>query len=134
MSPMGKITRIIGREILDSRGNPTVEVEVTLASGAHGQAAVPSGASTGTREAVELRDGDAQRYLGRGVLHAVQHVNGEIAQALHGMDATAQVQIDATLIALDGTDNKGRLGANTILGASIAVAKAAAAESGCGRG
>ena len=128
MSPMGKITHVIGREILDSRGNPTVEVEVTLASGAHGQAAVPSGASTGMREAVELRDGDAQRYLGRGVLQAVQHVNGEIAQALHGMDAAAQVQIDATLIALDGTDNKGRLGANATLGASLAVAKAAAAE------
>ena len=127
---MGNITHVVGREILDSRGNPTVEVEVTLASGAHGRAAVPSGASTGTREAVELRDGDPQRYLGRGVLQAVQHVNGEIARALLGMDATAQVQIDATLIALDGTDNKGRLGANAILGASLAVAKAAAAESG----
>jgi enolase len=127
---MGKIAHVVGREILDSRGNPTVEVEVTLTSGAHGQAAVPSGASTGTREAVELRDGDPQRYLGRGVLQAVQHVNGEIARALLGMEATAQAQIDATLIALDGTDNKGRLGANAILGASLAVAKAAAAESG----
>jgi enolase len=127
---MGNITHVAGREILDSRGNPTVEVEVTLASGAHGRAAVPSGASTGTREAVELRDQDPQRYLGRGVLQAVQHVNGEIARALHGMDATAQVQIDAVLIALDGTENKGRLGANAILGASLAVAKAAAAESG----
>jgi enolase len=127
---MGNITHVAGREILDSRGNPTVEVEVTLASGAHGRAAVPSGASTGTREAVELRDKDPQRYLGRGVLQAVQHVNGEIARALHGMDATAQVQIDAVLIALDGTENKGRLGANAILGASLAVAKAAAAESG----
>jgi enolase 1/2/3 len=127
---MGNITHVVGREILDSRGNPTVEVEVTLASGAHGRAAVPSGASTGTREAVELRDGDPQRYLGRGVLQAVQHVNGEIARALLGMEATAQAQIDATLIALDGTDNKARLGANAILGASLAVAKAAAAESG----
>jgi enolase len=127
---MGNITHVVGREILDSRGNPTVEVEVTLASGAQGRAAVPSGASTGTREAVELRDGDPQRYLGRGVLRAVQHVNGEIARALLGMEATAQAQIDATLIALDGTDNKGRLGANAILGASLAVARAAAAESG----
>ena len=107
---MGNITHVVGREILDSRGNPTVEVEVTLASGVYGRAAVPSGASTGTREAVELRDGDPRRYLGRGVLRAVQHVNGEIAQALLGMEATAQAQIDATLIALDGTDNKGRLG------------------------
>jgi enolase len=127
---MGNIAHVVGREILDSRGNPTVEVEVTMASGAHGRAAVPSGASTGTREAVELRDGDPQRYLGRGVLQAVQHVNGEIARALLGMEATAQAQIDATLIALDGTDNKGRLGANAILGASLAVARAAAAESG----
>jgi enolase len=127
---MGNIAYVVGREILDSRGNPTVEVEVTLASGAHGRAAVPSGASTGTREAVELRDGDPRRYLGRGVLQAVQHVNGEIARALLGMEATAQAQIDATLIALDGTDNKGRLGANAILGASLAVARAAAAESG----
>lgn len=123
---MAKITQVIGREILDSRGNPTVEVEVTLDSGAQGWAAVPSGASTGTREAVELRDGDARRYLGKGVLKAVQHVNGEIAQALSGMDAVAQVQIDQALIDLDGTDNKGRLGANAILGASLAVAKAAA--------
>src|SRR5712692_10484451 len=126
---MGNITHVVGREILDSRGNPTVEVEVTLASGAHGRAAVPSGASTGTHEAVELRDGDSKRYLGRGVLQAVQHVNGEIAQALRGMDATAQAQIDATLMALDGTDNKSRLGANAILGASLGVAKAASAES-----
>lgn len=127
---MGAIQHVVGREILDSRGNPTVEVEVTLASGFQGRAAVPSGASTGTREAVELRDGDQQRYLGRGVLKAVQHVNSEIAQALLGLDARAQAQIDATLNALDGTDNKGRLGANAILGASLAVAKAAAAESG----
>jgi enolase 1/2/3 len=130
LSAMGKIAHVVGREILDSRGNPTVEVEVTLTNGAHGWAAVPSGASTGTREAVELRDGDPQRYLGRGVLQAVQHVNGEIARALLGMEATAQAQIDATLIALDGTDNKARLGANAILGASLAVAKAAAAECG----
>lgn len=130
MSPMGNITHVVGREILDSRGNPTVEVEVTLAGGAQGRAAVPSGASTGTREAVELRDGDTKRYLGRGVLKAVQHVNGEIARALIGMDATAQAQIDATLMALDGTANKSRLGANAILGASLAVAKAAAARSG----
>ncbi|MGE3538893.1 MAG: phosphopyruvate hydratase [Candidatus Tectimicrobiota bacterium] len=126
---MGNITQVVGREILDSRGNPTVEVEVTLDSGFQGRAAVPSGASTGTREAVELRDGDQQRYLGRGVLKAVQHVNGEIARALTGLDAAAQAQIDATLNTLDGTDNKGRLGANAILGASLAVAKAAAAES-----
>jgi enolase len=127
---MGTITHVIAREILDSRGNPTVEVEVTLESGRYGWAAVPSGASTGEREAVELRDGDAQRYLGRGVLQAVHHVNGEIAQALVGMDATAQALIDATLIDLDGTENKSRLGANAILGASLAVAKAAAAECG----
>ncbi len=126
---MGSITQVVGREILDSRGNPTVEVEVTLRSGAHGWAAVPSGASTGAREAVELRDGDAQRYVGKGVQKAVHHVNGEIAQALCGMEATAQAQIDATLIELDGTENKSRLGANAILGASLAVAKAAAAES-----
>jgi enolase len=127
---MGTITHVIAREILDSRGNPTVEVEVTLESGSYGWAAVPSGASTGEREAVELRDGDAQRYLGRGVLKAVHHVNGEIAQALVGMDATAQALVDATLIDLDGTENKSRLGANAILGASLAVAKAAAAERG----
>src|SRR5216684_696167 len=127
---MSGIIDIRARQILDSRGNPTVEVDVRLESGAYGRAAVPSGASTGTREAVELRDGDPQRYLGRGVLQAVQHVNGEIARALLGMEATAQAQIDATLIALDGTDNKARLGANAILGASLAVAKAAAAESG----
>jgi enolase len=127
---MGTITHVIAREILDSRGNPTVEVEVTLESGSWGWAAVPSGASTGEREAVELRDGDAQRYLGRGVLKAVHHVNGEIAQALVGMDATAQALVDATLIDLDGTENKSRLGANAILGASLAVAKAAAAECG----
>ena len=127
---MGTIQHVIAREILDSRGNPTVEVEVTLKSGHRGWAAVPSGASTGEREAVELRDGDAQRYLGKGVLKAVHHVNGEIAQTLVGMDATAQALIDAVLIDLDGTENKSRLGANAILGASLAVAKAAAAECG----
>ena len=125
---MGTITQVVAREILDSRGNPTVEVEVELSSGASGWAAVPSGASTGAREAVELRDNDPKRYLGKGVTQAVQHVNGEIAQAIMGMDATAQAQIDAVLIDLDGTDNKSRLGANAILGASLAVAKAAAAE------
>lgn len=125
---MGTITHVMGREILDSRGNPTVEAEVTLSSGVSGWAAVPSGASTGEREAVELRDGDPQRYLGRGVKKAVHHVNGEIAQALIGMEATAQAQVDTTLIALDGTENKSRLGANAILGTSLAVAKAAAAE------
>lgn len=125
---MGTITQVVAREILDSRGNPTVEVEVELSSGASGWAAVPSGASTGEREAVELRDQDPKRYLGRGVTNAVQHVNGEIAQALIGMDATAQAQVDTTLIELDGTENKSRLGANAILGASLAVAKAAAAE------
>jgi enolase len=124
------IARVVGREILDSRGNPTVEVDVILTSGAHGRAAVPSGASTGTREAVELRDGDAQRYLGRGVRKAVHHVNGEIAQTLMGMNAVAQVEIDTVLIQLDGTPNKSRLGANAILGASLAVAKAAAAQTG----
>jgi enolase len=127
---MGTITHVAAREILDSRGNPTVEVEVTLASGARGRAAVPSGASTGEREAVEIRDGDPRRYLGKGVRKAVHHVNGEIAQALIGMEATAQARIDATLIQLDGTENKSRLGANAILGASLAVAKAAAAECG----
>ncbi len=127
---MGHITRVVAREILDSRGNPTVEVEVTLASGVRGWAAVPSGASTGTREAVELRDQEPQRYLGKGVRKAVQHVNGEIAQALMGKEATAQAEIDAILVRLDGTENKSRLGANAILGTSLAVAKAAATECG----
>jgi enolase len=127
---MGTITHVVGREILDSRGNPTVEVDVTLANGIRGRAAVPSGASTGEREAVELRDGDAQRYLGKGVKRAVHHVNGEIARALVGLEATAQAQVDMTLIQLDGTENKSRLGANAILGASLAVAKAAAAACG----
>jgi len=124
---MTAITDIIGREILDSRGNPTVEVDVILEDGSKGRAAVPSGASTGTHEAVELRDGDKARYDGKGVRKAVDAVNGEIYDALGGMDAEAQAKIDETLIALDGTPNKGRLGANAILGASLAVAKAAAA-------
>ena len=123
---MTAIVDIIGREILDSRGNPTVEVDVVLADGSRGRAAVPSGASTGTHEAVELRDGDNKRYLGKGVRDAVEAVNGELFDALSGMDAEAQVKIDETMIALDGTPNKGRLGANAILGVSLAVAKAAA--------
>ena len=123
---MTAITDIIGREILDSRGNPTVEVDVILEDGSHGRAAVPSGASTGAHEAVELRDGDKSRYGGKGVLKAVDAVNGEIFDALGGMDAEAQAKIDETLIALDGKPNKGRLGANAILGVSLAVAKAAA--------
>jgi enolase len=125
---MTAITDIVAREILDSRGNPTVEVDVVLADGCRGRAAVPSGASTGTHEAIELRDGDA-RYFGKGVRNAVEAVNGEIFEALSGMDAEAQVKIDQTMIALDGTANKGRLGANAILGVSLAVAKAAAAAS-----
>jgi len=123
---MTAIVDIIGREILDSRGNPTVEVDVVLADGSRGRAAVPSGASTGTHEAVELRDG-GERYLGKGVRNAVEAVNGEIFDAISGMDAEGQVKIDQTMIALDGTPNKGRLGANAILGVSLAVAKAAAA-------
>jgi enolase len=123
---MTAIVDIIGREILDSRGNPTVEVDVILEDGSRGRAGVPSGASTGTHEAVELRDGDTKRYLGKGVRNAVEAVNGEIFDALSGMDAEAQVKIDETMIALDGTPNKGRLGANAILGVSLAVAKAAA--------
>jgi enolase len=124
---MTAIVDIIGREILDSRGNPTVEVDVVLEDGSRGRAGVPSGASTGAHEAVELRDGDKKRYLGKGVLGAVEAVNGEIFEALSGMDAEAQVKIDETMIALDGTPNKARLGANAILGVSLAVAKAAAA-------
>jgi enolase 1/2/3 len=122
---MTAIVDIVGREILDSRGNPTVEVEVVLEDGAWGRAAVPSGASTGAHEAVELRDGDKRRYLGKGVRKAVAAVNGEIFDALSGMDAEDQRSIDETLIKLDGTPNKARLGANAILGASLAVAKAA---------
>src|SRR5215471_16859415 len=127
---MTEIVDITGREILDSRGNPTVEVDVILEDGAFGRAAVPSGASTGAHEAVELRDGDKKRYLGKGVRRAVDAVNGEIFDAIGGMDAEAQVKIDETMIALDGTSNKGRLGANAILGVSLAVAKAAAATNG----
>ncbi len=127
---MTAIVDINGREILDSRGNPTVEVDVLLEDGAHGRAAVPSGASTGAHEAVELRDGDKARYEGKGVRKAVDAVNGEIFDAIGGMDAEAQVKIDETMIALDGTPNKGRLGANAILGVSLAVAKAAAATNG----
>jgi enolase len=124
---MSEIVSVIGREILDSRGNPTVEVEVTLESGATGRAAVPSGASTGEHEAVELRDGGS-RYLGKGVATAVGYVNGEIAESLQGVDAFEQRFVDRELAALDGTDNKARLGANAILGTSLAVAKAAADE------
>ena len=123
---MSTIIDIIGREILDSRGNPTVEVDVFLEDGTMGRAAVPSGASTGAHEAVEKRDGDKKRYLGKGVLEAVAAVNGELAEALVGFDATEQVAIDQTMIELDGTPNKARLGANAILGVSLAVAKAAA--------
>ena len=123
---MTAVIDIIGREILDSRGNPTVEVDVVLEDGSFGRAAVPSGASTGTHEAVELRDGD-QRYFGKGVRKAVDAVNGEIFDAIGGMDAEGQIKIDETLIALDGTPNKARLGANAILGVSLACAKAAAA-------
>ena len=125
---MTAITDIIGREILDSRGNPTVEVDVLLEDDSIGRAAVPSGASTGAHEAVELRDGDKTRYGGKGVRKAVDGVNGEIFDALGGMDAEAQAKIDETLVALDGTASKGRLGANAILGVSLAVAKAAAAS------
>ncbi|MBF0373927.1 MAG: phosphopyruvate hydratase [Alphaproteobacteria bacterium] len=127
---MTAITDIHAREILDSRGNPTVEVDVALESGAFGRAAVPSGASTGAHEAVELRDGDKDRYGGKGVLKAVESVNGEIWDALAGMDAEDQVVLDRTMIDLDGTPNKSRLGANAILGVSLAVAKAAAEEAG----
>ena len=127
---MTEIVDVYAREILDSRGNPTVEVDVTLEDGAIGRAAVPSGASTGEHEAVELRDGDKKRYLGKGVLKAVDSVNDEIVPALLGMDATDQRAIDAAMIELDGTPNKSRLGANAILGVSLAVAKAAADASG----
>ncbi len=125
---MSAIIDIIGREVLDSRGNPTVEAEVFLESGVSARAAVPSGASTGIREAIELRDGDPKRYCGKGVLKAVEHVNGEIAEALLGVEASDQPYIDRTMIELDGTDNKSRLGANAILAVSMAVARAAAEE------
>ena len=127
---MSAIVDIVGREILDSRGNPTVECDVLLESGVMGRAAVPSGASTGSREAVELRDGDKSRYLGKGVLKAVEHINTEIAEAVLGLDASEQAFLDRTLIDLDGTDNKSRLGANALLAVSMAVARAAAEESG----
>lgn len=127
---MSAIVDIIGREILDSRGNPTVECDVLLESGAMGRAAVPSGASTGAREAIELRDGDEARYLGKGVLRAVENLNTEISEALMGLDAQEQTFVDRTLIDLDGTESKSRLGANAILAASMAVARAAADDSG----
>ncbi len=127
---MSAIVDIVGREILDSRGNPTVECDVLLESGTMGRAAVPSGASTGSREAIELRDGDPKRYLGKGVLKAVEHINTEISESILGLDATEQAFLDKTLIDLDGTDNKARLGANATLAVSMAVARAAAEESG----
>ena len=127
---MAMITEVYAREILDSRGNPTVEVEVILEDGAVGRAAVPSGASTGVHEAVELRDGDKERYLGKGVTKAVDNVNDIIAEALIGLEATRQTEIDELLVRLDGTSNKGRLGANAILGVSMAVARAAASSVG----
>ena len=127
---MSAIVDVIAREILDSRGNPTVEADVLLESGVMGRAAVPSGASTGEKEAMELRDGDKQRYLGRGVLKAVEYVNTEIAEAIIGLDAAEQAFIDQTMIDLDGTENKSRLGTNAILAVSMAVARAAAEESG----
>lgn len=127
---MSSIVDIVGREILDSRGNPTVEADVLLESGISGRAAVPSGASTGSREAVELRDGDKSRYGGKGVLKAVEHINTEICEAIVGLDAIEQAFIDQTLIELDGTENKSRLGANALLAVSLAVAKAAGDESG----
>jgi enolase len=127
---MSEIIGLKAREILDSRGNPTVEVDVHLASGAHGTAAVPSGASTGEHEAVELRDGDKDRYLGKGVKKAVENVERTIAEAVVGMEALSQAEVDAAMIALDGTDNKSKLGANAMLGVSLATARAAAEESG----
>ena len=123
---MSTIDAVHAREILDSRGNPTVEVEVLLDDGAFGRAAVPSGASTGIHEALELRDGDKGRYGGKGVLQAVEHVNGEIADAIFDMDALDQDAVDKAMLALDGTPNKSKFGANAILGASLAVARAAA--------
>jgi enolase len=127
---MSAIVDIVGREILDSRGNPTVECDVLLESGVMGRAAVPSGASTGSREAIELRDGDKSRYLGKGVLKAVGHINTEISEAILGLDASEQAFLDKTLIDLDGTENKSRLGANAMLAVSMAVARAAAEEAG----
>ena len=127
---MSAIVDIVGREVLDSRGNPTDECDVLLESGVMGRAAVPSGASTGSREAIELRDGDKSRYLGKGVLKAVEHINTEISEAVLGLDASEQAFLDQTLIDLDGTENKSRLGANAMLAVSMAVARAAAEESG----
>ncbi len=127
---MSAIVDIVGREVLDSRGNPTVECDVLLESGVMGRAAVPSGASTGSREAIELRDGDKSRYLGKGVLKAVGHINGEISESIIGLDASEQAFLDKTLIDLDGTENKSRLGANAMLAVSMAVARAAAEEAG----
>ena len=127
---MSSIVDIVGREVIDSRGNPTVECDVLLESGTMGRAAVPSGASTGSREAIELRDGDTSRYGGKGVLQAVEHINTEISEAILGLDASEQAYIDRSLIDLDGTDNKGRLGANAMLAVSMAVARAAAEETG----
>src|SRR5213595_3136578 len=127
---MSAIVDIIGREIIDSRGNPTVECDVLLESGVMGRAAVPSGASTGSREAIELRDGDPKRYFGKGVLQACENINTEISEAIMGLDANEQAFLDRTLIDLDGTENKGRLGANAMLAVSMAVAKAAAEEAG----
>lgn len=127
---MSAIVDIVGREILDSRGNPTVECDVLLESGVMGRAAVPSGASTGSREAIELRDGDSGRYLGKGVLKAVEYINTEISEAVLGLDASEQAFLDRTLIDLDGTENKARLGANAMLAVSMAVARAAAEEAG----
>lgn len=127
---MSSVVDIVAREILDSRGNPTVECDVLLESGVLGRAAVPSGASTGTREVIELRDGDAARYAGKGVMQAVENINTEIVEAVIGLDAQEQAFVDQTLVQLDGTDNKSRLGANAILAVSMAVAKAAAEESG----
>src|SRR5687767_3298285 len=127
---MSAIVDVIAREILDSRGNPTVEADVLLESGVMGRAAVPSGASTGSREAIELRDGDPARYGGKGVLKAVENINTELCEAIIGVDATEQSFVDRTLNDLDGTENKARLGANAILAVSLACAKAAAEESG----
>ena len=127
---MTQIIEVHGREIIDSRGNPTVEVEVGLSSGAYGRAAVPSGASTGEHEAIELRDGDSGRYLGKGVSQAVENVNSKIAEAVIGLDATDQAGVDQAMLSLDGTPNKSVLGANAMLGISMATAHAAA--SACG--
>jgi enolase len=127
---MSQIVKVIGREIMDSRGNPTVEADVYLESGAFGRAVAPSGASTGSREALELRDGDKARYLGKGVLTAVSNINDKIAPAVIGKDAQLQVAVDQAMLDLDGTDNKAVLGANAILAVSLANAKAAALENG----